>query len=216
MCGQRSSVATIPPGCGRAGCRDRRGVTRRIAPARQLGDVEDRLGRRHRPVPGRLRCGVERGGGRIGQPLRCTGPMPGGHGTTPAAVPPGSFELRRERGSVGRWSRPTCRRAWCRRGRAGRDACGRHGGLRWMRSERDLLDRARPRARPTIEPTTPSQKVWAVARLNAPWMPSTICVDERLDRGRNCAGMAARIVAPRSPTPVRTLKSICAAAARLR
>ena len=76
-----------------------------------------------------------------------------------------------------------------------------------MRPERDLLDRERGDEGRATEPTTPSQNVWAVARLNAPWMPSTMCADERLDRAWNCGGIAARIAAPMSPTPVSELKS---------
>ena len=66
-----------------------------------------------------------------------------------------------------------------------------------------------------IAAPTPIQNVWATARLNAAWMPVDDLGDERRDHGLDAAGTAARIAAPRSPTPVRLLKSSAPLAGRL-
>ena len=60
-----------------------------------------------------------------------------------------------------------------RAARAGADRLGRHR-IRVGRSQRDLLDAPTAATKAMTAPTTPSQNVWAVARLNAPWMPSTM------------------------------------------
>src|SRR3954447_18998551 len=50
----------------------------------------------------------------------------------------------------------------------------------------------------TIAPTTPSQNVWAVARLKAPWRPWMMLAMNGSTAGRNASGMPARMAAPRS------------------
>ena len=58
----------------------------------------------------------------------------------------------------------------------------------------------------TIAPTTPSQNVWAVARLKAPWMPSTIAPMNGSTAPGTAAGMRGQDRWPRSPTPVSWLE----------
>ena len=52
-----------------------------------------------------------------------------------------------------------------------------------------------------IDAPTPIQNVWATARLKAWWMPATIWPMNGSMAPRNASGVAARMVAPRSPVP---------------
>ena len=49
---------------------------------------------------------------------------------------------------------------------------------------------------------TPIQKVWATARLKAPWIPLTMLPMNGSMVARKASGTFARIVFPRSPVPV--------------
>ena len=202
MCGQRSSVATMP--VGRVGEQDVEVAAADAAhrARRQVGDVEDRP-RTARVGPCRA-PGASAGTARVGGPSAAM--RTAGRTTAPAGSA-GAVECEEERRVSRRrrcWRRPA--RARRRTGAAagrGRPATGAVVG----RPERDLLDRDGGDERHDRRRPRRARRSGRSARLKAPWMPSTIAAMNGSTAAWNCGGTAARIAAPRSPTPVSELKS---------
>ena len=143
-------------------------MTRRSVPGGQGGGVEDDPEDRIVTVDaGGQQSGRERGGVKgmsrmLARPPRMASGRAGGgaHGARPVSRPsapggmPGAWDVLPSPGVAPR----------------GPDVVGTGSSL-VARSGISLIATAATTA--TIEPATPSQKVWAVARLNAAWMPST-------------------------------------------
>ena len=147
MCGQRSSVATIP--AGRVGEQDVEVAAGDPShrPRGQLGQVEDGLERGPGASEGRERGS---GTGRDGRPsAEC---YPGDERRPRWAT--GAVECEEERRSVAGDAAPRPARALPTGAGAIGDRAGRDRGL-VRGSERDLLDRHRGDCSATIEPITP-------------------------------------------------------------